>query len=241
MNYCTQCGQKRVEGEGHVCQEIAAAHSGESLVGKSGSNAVSNTIKQVDHHVIYALLKSPQRAASLQPDRDLIYGILGLAASIVGFMIWVWMVGKKLSSLFDDIFGFNSFLEIGSASSKITSILTGKLFGLAMISIVVIVAALWLIGNWTGRRKLTVKELVTYFGGSQYSFGAGFIIAGLGTIISLRVSIILVVINLLAALVMNLMFVSELAEVSRERRLTFVVSSIAVYFILSAILAVIIV
>lgn len=234
-----------VEGEEHVCNEVAASSS-EGVVsnGKSWGNSAADSLKKVDYQVIYALLKNPQRAASLQPDKDLVYGILGLVASILGFMIWVWMVGKKLSSLLNDLFGFNdinSFFETGSVSNKISTMLTGKLFGLSIVSIVALGTALWLIGIWLGRKKLTLSDFITYFGGMQYSFGAGFIIAGLGTIVGLRISIILVIINLLASLVLNLMLASEISEVSKDRRLTFVASSIAAYIIVSAVLAVIII
>ena len=115
-----------------------------------------------------ALLKNPQQAENLQPGKDWIYGAIGLVASILGFMIWVWMIGRKIDLMFGGLFGgFGGLTDLGDASGTIGSMLTGRLFVLAVISLVSLLGTLWLVGSWQGGRKLSVRELATYVGGAN--------------------------------------------------------------------------
>jgi hypothetical protein len=42
-----------------------------------------------------SVLKNPLESLSLNPSRDLVYGILGIVASVVGFLIWSFIIGPS--------------------------------------------------------------------------------------------------------------------------------------------------
>ncbi|CAH1193516.1 hypothetical protein PAECIP111893_00482 [Paenibacillus plantiphilus] len=235
MSFCTKCGQRMTEGEVHHCPAVPAGAG--SPAGSAG-NDFASTLKQVDGNTILALLKNPQNALNLNTGKDLIYGILGIVASLIGFMIGAWLMAKKLEDTILGLFGFggmSDFTDFDGGSS--TSSMFGQMFLLGLISLAALFGTIWLIGNWRGARTLSFKDVVTYLGGLQYTFGAGFILAGLCTLVSLRFGFLLLFINLLTALVIALMTSSDLFEVSKERRLSFVGLSIALYLVVVMLLS----
>ncbi|NBD26804.1 hypothetical protein [Paenibacillus glycinis] len=239
MNYCMQCGQETIDGEVHACQETAAASAGFGSARNRGNPGLPGAAAfKVDVHRMLALVRNPQHAENLQPGKDWIYGAIGLVASILGFMIWVWMIGKKIDSLFGGWFGgFGGLTDVWDTSGTIGSMLTGRLFVLAVISLASLLTTLWLVGSWQGGRKLSVRELATYVGGAQYTFAAGFVVAGMLAFVNMGLSFAALSIVLLSALAMNLLAGLEIARVSRERRFSFIGSSIAVYVIIVALLS----
>ncbi|MWC30709.1 hypothetical protein [Paenibacillus sp. MMS18-CY102] len=258
MSFCTQCGMRIVEGEAHACQQTAAGSenawngSGGAAGAPRGSNqggfqAVTDLTKQIDTNVIVDLLKNPQKSLQLQPAKDLIYGVLGIVASLLGFMIWAWIIGKKIDSLLGDMFGglfggLSDFEDLTdySGGSSIGSAITGKLIVLAIISLIALIGSLWALGNWKGERKLTFKDAVTHLGAAQYTFGAGFVLAGLCSFINLRIAFIVLSVNLLTALVTTVMHAIALWQVREDRKLTVVGLSVALYLALVALLSAIV-
>lgn len=232
MSFCTRCGQRMTEGEVHHCPAVPA---GAGSPGGSAGNDFAATLKQVDGNTILALLKNPQSALNLNTGKDLIYGILGIVASLVGFMIGIWIMAKKLQDTILGFFGFGGFADFDGGSS--TSSMFGQMFLLGIISLAALFGTIWLLGNWRGARTLSFKDIITYLGGMQYTFGAGFILAGLCTFVSLRFGFLLLFINLLTALVITLMASSDLFEVSKERRLSFVGLSVALYLVVVMLLS----
>lgn len=248
MAFCTRCGQRLIEGEVHACQETAAGAAGyeaeSNLNPNPNSYANPNYANwnpgapaqshKVDAGRVFSLFKNPERAKELQPDKDFLYGVLGIVASLLGFLIWAWLFNKKISDLLNDMFGFgdDSIFGLYSASSHVSSKLIGKLFLLGIISMAALLASLWLAGNWRGSRKLSAKELITYIGGMQYTFAAGFVITGLFTFVSLRFSYVLLFINLLMALVTTVLSASEISEVPKERRFSYIILGISIYLVL---------
>ncbi|WP_223879970.1 hypothetical protein [Paenibacillus spiritus] len=192
--------------------------------------------QQVNFNTMLYLMKNPERAATLQPEKDFVNGLLGLVASLLGFMIWGWALNKKIFDIIGSVFGgfggYDDYYDLFEPSSAVSSAVMGRVFVLGLVSILVLTASVWLIGQWRGSRKLTAKEVVTYIGGMQYTFGAGFVVAALCTLINLRLATLVLLVNLIAALTTTVISSSDIFRVSRERRFSFITLSIAVYFLL---------
>lgn len=236
MSFCTQCGQRLTEGEAHLCP---AAPAGAGGAAGSAGNDFAASLKQVDGNTILALLKNPQHALNLNTGKDLIYGILGIVASLVGFMIGYWIMIRELANSILGLFGFggmSDFADFGGGTSN-TASMFGEMLLLGLISLAALFGSIWLIGNWRGARTLSFKDVITYLGSVQYTFGAGFILAGLCALISLRFGLLLLLINLLSALVITLMASSDLFGVAKERRLAFIALSVALYLIVVMLLS----
>ncbi|EFM10842.1 hypothetical protein PaecuDRAFT_2089 [Paenibacillus curdlanolyticus YK9] len=260
MSFCTQCGMRVIEGEAHACQQAAAGAENQTWNGAGGAagaphrsnqgggfQSVAQLSKQIDTSVIVSLLKNPQQALKLQPAKDFIYGVLGVAASLLGFLIWAWIFGQKMESLLGDLFGglfggFSDFDDLGDYSdgSSIGAAITGKLIVLGIISIIALFGSLWVVGNWKGERKHAFKDAITYLGAAQYTFGAGFVLAGVCSFINLRIAFIVLSVNLLTVLVTTVMHAVALWQVREDRRLTVVGLSVGLYLVLVALLSAIV-
>lgn len=247
---------KLVEGQSHACQEVAAAGSNQPWNNEAGGGynqppggQAQPVFKQpslgagnqVDVNVIVGLLKNPQKALELRPEKDLIYGVLGLVASLLGFMIWGWMIGRKIDSMLGGFLGFgggiNDFEDLLDDTPSVSGLIIGKIIMLGIVSIVALFGSLWAVGSWQGNRKSSFKDYLVRLGAMQYVFGAGFIISGVCSFINLRVALIVLVINLLTALITTVMGSLELADVRSDRKVTAVALTMAAYLVLLAILS----
>jgi hypothetical protein len=216
MAFCTQCGQELIVGTPHGC-----------------SVTVQHTNTKVDKTLLIHLLKKPQAGLSLTPEKDFIYGLIGMGTSLVGFFVWGLALKKELvSSITGTINSMGMGLFSGSVNNVGSKIpLATNLLLLGIISLMVLFGSLWLLGNWKGQHKLGWKEIVTYFGSMQLAFGAVFAVAAILTFISLKLSILLIAINLLTSLVMTCFTAQEVYNYSSEQRFTQVALSMAIYVV----------
>jgi hypothetical protein len=229
MKYCTQCGKSLQDGEEHVCggdtvspalPETAAASAGTA----SGLN--------LDVNVLKGLLLNPQTGMRLHPGKDFIYGILGIAASVIGFFLWGLALQKKVEDSLNSVFGgFNLF---GGFNRSLN---LGKyFFGIGLVSVLCLIGALWLIGQWKGSVKRNWREVVTCLGSMQLLWGAGFIIAAVLVFISYQLSFLLMSILLLSALILTVLAAQDLFRMKAEQRFYTVCASITVYVLLTGII-----
>jgi|GEM_PF-590520 hypothetical protein len=245
MSFCVHCGMRLAEGEAHACQQAAAGlstgdHNGEkgaSRPPQSGNyQSALAAVNQIDRNLVVDLVRNPLKALQLQPAKDLVYGLLGFAASLVGFILWAWMFGKKLDSMLNGIFGVSSDFGDWFETPSVSSAIIGRLIATGILSIISLLAAVWAINAWQGERKVTIKELTTHLGAAQYVFGAGFIVAGICGFISLRIAALVMAINLMTALVTNLVLVMDLSQTRQERKVMFIALSLAAYLIVFGVL-----
>ncbi|MFD0714883.1 hypothetical protein [Paenibacillus sp. GCM10027626] len=250
MAFCTNCGQRLTEGELHVCGSGTESRNGsgdgngaehtvseeESVHDRpapgesrySGvSRSVADSMKQVDGNLILGLLKNPQSGLNLNPQKDLIYGLLGIAASIIGFVIYAWIVGMQIDSMVGGFFG-----GLGSFGVKPQSLvggIVGNMLLVAIVSMVAFLGSMWLVGSWRGSRKVSIQAFVTYFGSMHYLSGAGFVVAGLVALMSYKLSLLLIVINLLIMLLLSFVSAMELFGISREQQFSFIAPAVTIY------------
>jgi hypothetical protein len=235
MSFCSLCGQQIQEEGSHVCQEIAAARS-EGFSGRPVMEDLSAAVKQVDSKILINLLKNPQNSLALNPSRDLVYGLLGIVASIVGFVIWAWIIQKQVQDLLDSIFG--GFSLFSGIEHSVSNLIVGKLFLTGLISLAAIFVSLWLFGNRRGNRKLSFKEAIIHLGAMQYTSGACFIITGIIILINFKLGLLFLLINLLVTLLSTVTGSIDLFEVSKENRFPFIVLSTSLYLVLVFFLAI---
>ncbi|MNC36796.1 hypothetical protein D3C75_853360 [compost metagenome] len=173
----------------------------------------------------------------MSPDKDFLYGFIGMAASLAGFFLWGLALKKQLiSSLAGSVssaglFG-NSFSDAVTGAGKKVP-LASNLLLLGIVSLAVLFGALWLLGNWKGKTKRGWKEIVTYFGAMQLTFGVVYAIAAILAFISLNLSILAVVIGLLTALVMTCFAAQEIYSYSDDQRFMQFGLAMAVYVVVT--------
>ncbi|RAU91706.1 hypothetical protein [Paenibacillus sp. YN15] len=219
MAYCTQCGAELTE-EPHLCSA-----AGQPMSGK------------VDTSLLLHLLKKPQAGLSLSPGKDFLYGFIGIGASLLGFFLWGLALKKELVSSIAgsvgsvDFFGGAFSQAVKGAGKKVP--LASNLLLLAIISLVVLFGTLWLLGNWKGRAKRDWKDIITYFGAMQLTFGAVYAIAAILAFISLNLSILLVVIGLLTSLVMTCFAAQEIYGYSEDQRFIQFGLAMAIYVVIT--------
>lgn len=204
--YCAQCGAKLVEGEAHHCNESYTVNAG-----KTG----------LDPSVIIQLLKRPMSSLNLNAQKEWLYGLIGIAASILGFTIWGLSFAKQV---FKSVFG-----GIGMFSHMILPYKNS--FSIALLSMAVFMVALWGAGVVFGRKKLAFMEVLTKIGALQFIFGVVFLIAGILCFISTQVAAFLVVLTLLVTLVASVIAAVQIFQVENDK-LVWMVSVFAAGYLL---------
>jgi hypothetical protein len=230
MLFCTMCGQELKEGEIHICANNSGAENkqGRNSIGKD----ISALASQIDKNLILELLKNPLVGLRLDPAKDIKYGIIGLAASIIGFLIWAVLISAKIGNIVDGLFGGFGIMGGSSLGSQFI----GKLILIGILSIISLLVSVWAIGNWRGNRKIKWIEITTRIGGMQLSFGAGFVIAGILGLFSLLLSFLAIAIVLFTNLITTVLGGNELYEVENNHRFSFIALIASTYLILFYIL-----
>lgn len=215
MAFCTQCGEE-LSAEIHHCSAVVQSTSG-----------------KVDKSLLLHLLKKPQAGLSLSPDKDFIYGFIGIGASLLGFFLWALALKKELidsiaGSMGSVNFFGSSFSNAATrAANKVP--LASNMLVLGILSMAVLFGTLWLLGNWKGQTKMGWKEIVTYFGSMYLAFGTVFAVAAILAFISIKLSFLLVLVNLLTALVMTCFAAQEIFNYSEDQRFMQFGLAIAIY------------
>lgn len=191
---------------------------------------VSQSPKTVDGGRILRFLRNPLEALGLT-EKEWLYGVLGLAASFLGFLIWVLLFGGQITEL---IYGFMPFGGL-FGPSELTFAIFGRMFGIGLLSMIALLAALWLTGWWRSGVQPSWKAFLTQIGGMQYIAGAGFLLAGILSF-SFPLSILVLGITLLSSLVLSVYGGVEASGVSKERTSTYMILSVTLYLVLLGVL-----
>lgn len=226
MSFCTKCGTQLQPNEIHTCvsaeQPIVNAASPTSTPSPILTSARDH-LAHVDKHKILNLLKNPMSALQLRAESDLLYGVLGLVVSLLGFVLWAWSFKHQLIKLM--ILGFGSLISDDKESYREASEylpIVNHMLLLGLISLIVLVGITFLLGNKMGLHKLHWKDSMVQLGGLQLISGIGFIVAALMMFISIKLSFLLLFTTSLAALVLTLVAGIEMFRIQRDRLALFI-------------------
>ncbi|WP_372632085.1 hypothetical protein [Cohnella sp.] len=188
----------------------------------------ASPLAAVDGQKLLALLRNPSAAQKLKPQTEWIYGAIGAAAGVIGFVLWNWLFLEAVKAKLGLFQAFGSLFitgVLGIASP-------GKFLLLGLFSIALLIGSLTLVGNWQGARKRDWREAVADLGGTQLAFGAGWLVSGLLAFVSLQLSTLVGAFLLLVNLVLLVGQAEHAHEVGRERRFLYIVYSLAAYLLL---------
>lgn len=176
------------------------------------------------------LLRDPLSALRLT-EKDWLYGVLGLVASFMGYLIWVLLFGSKLTEL---IYGFMPFGGL-FAPSRMSFEIFSRMFGIGILSNAALLASLWLTGWWRSGVQPSWKAFLAQIGGIQYAIGAGMLVAGIFSF-SFSLSVLVLSVSLLSSLVLSVHGGAEASGVSKERMSSYLVLSVSLYLVLFGVL-----
>ncbi|KOP64544.1 hypothetical protein AMS62_04240 [Bacillus sp. FJAT-18019] len=236
MAFCTHCGSELKEGVAHQCKDgRTASHTEAAAALEPGSesernapaptgpaNAKTASSDQFDGQVLLNLLKNPTSALNLRSDQTgLIYGLIGIISSILGF----WLFGLGVRHLFYSGWGIMSLVSgnIGLGSSSLL---------LGLFSTVILLGAFWFTGNMITKKKLDIKEFIAKIGSFQLPFGVVLIVSGLLSFMSLKLAFLVLVFALLAALAANSAVVIQLYQINSNQLIKFIGMAIGIYTVL---------
>lgn len=237
MAFCTHCGSELKEGVVHQCMKEHTASQTEAAAAvepgperntsaqNGASVAQTASSVQFDGQVLLNLLKNPMSALNLRGDQTgLIYGLIGIVSSILGF----WLFGLGIRNLFYSGWGMMSLVggNMGLGSSSLL---------LGLFSTVILLGAFWFTGNMITKKKIDIKEFVAKIGSFQLPFGVVIIISGLLSFMSLNLAFLVLIFALLTALAANTAAVIQLYQVSSNQLIKFIAMAIGIYTVLLAI------
>jgi len=210
--------------------EQAAAHAEHMNTGIGAkpsvvqSNSTASSRPAIDVKRIVQLLQNPLSSLKLDGYTDILYGVLGILASLVGYLLLVAAVGKKISSLtYFGLFGLGGSLF-------------GRMLLLALISNAALLGSIWLIGMWKGKKKLGFMPLITHFGALQYGAGALFLVAALVSWMSFGLMLMLLVAGLLIVFVLSIVAALEVYGVAKESFSHYIMLTTSAYVIITMLL-----
>ncbi|OPA80207.1 hypothetical protein BVG16_05545 [Paenibacillus selenitireducens] len=190
----------------------------------------------LDLQLIVQLLRNPLTSLSLNPATQWLYGVLGIAASIVGFALWTTTSVTSIFALF-----LNPLAGLGIGRGLGFSIYAGtfvRMIVLALVSQGVLIGSIWIFGNWLSGKKQDWRNLVTYLGGVQWLFGGAFIVAAIIGLLLGQIGFLIASIALVLTIIFIVLTSLECYTfVSTERKSQFLVYSIGVYILIVGILS----
>jgi hypothetical protein len=157
--------------------------------------------------------------------KRLIYGIFGIAMSVVGFLIWIWAFMEKTE---EHIIMFLSFgrmfgLDIlPNLPNSLTGIVVSKAALLGLVSVFAILVPLWMMGYLKGENKLLVKDFVSRIGNIHYFIGMGYLVASVTILIDWKLSIVIMLVNLLLGVLLSYVLTSNIFIIRAQRIISFV-------------------
>ncbi|WP_128894974.1 hypothetical protein [Longirhabdus pacifica] len=237
MSYCTHCGEKLDANTKHHCNEIAATSESSpihtnstntnSTNDKTNTNALNekmkDAIQQVDKNKLVDIIRNPIGSLTLTKN-DMVYGIIGIAASVLSFSFLGFAAGNKLGALTLYFYDVNEFL------------IAMRFLLLGVISIAALLGMMFLFGNRFGSKKYTWKESLTSLGAIQTVFAAGFLLSGLLGFFAANLSLFILSITCLSALSFTVLFGVKFFSVKENKLFLFVILSITGYLLIVYIL-----
>lgn len=184
----------------------------------------------VDIQLIIKLLKNPFEALKLDEKRDILYGLIGIGASLVGYIVLVLMFSNYLKGIF-----LNPLAALTGVGAGMGPFI-GKMILLGILSLLSLFVSLWLISWWQGEERQSIQGLITKLGAMQYMSGAGFIIAGLLALMTIKLAFAVLLIVLISTLIFSVQAAFRLYKVKEERSALYIISSVGGYFIVMLIL-----
>ncbi|WP_172195872.1 hypothetical protein [Saccharibacillus qingshengii] len=252
MLFCTNCGNPIKEGETHVCPAAPAsstglpsssspspapnpipssepipAHTPPSSAGSTAKDygtLVKGELSKFEKGTLLGLLKNPMSALQLRGETDLRYGLMGLAASLIGYMLWAWSFKRNLLHTLFEMSGGGSSSEWRDGYSEISKqfAILSPLFVIGLVSLIALIVGALGLGSWLGTNKISGKEALAKLGSVQLAIGAGFLACALMMFVSLRLGLLLLIVALLSAWALTLLASVQLFRVSSERMLPMV-------------------
>ncbi|OWA34002.1 hypothetical protein B9G55_16835 [Saccharibacillus sp. O16] len=223
MKFCTNCGSPVQEGEIHVCSQETVPAPVPTVVSSnpSASSSPRAALDKVDKSQLLGLLKNPLSALQLRGEADLIYGLIGLAASLIGFLAWAWSLKRNLiHSLYSAMGITQSWGSAYSEASEQFAVIKPMLItGLA--SLVFLMVGAILFGRWLGQNKASWKESLTPLGAVQLVSGAGFLVSALMLFVSLKFGLTLFIVVMLATLLLTAYTALQFFRIPQHRVVQF--------------------
>lgn len=167
--------------------------------------------------------------------KNLIYGVFGIVMSIVGFVVWMWAFMEKTEEHIMMFLSFGRMFGISALQflpESIAGIVVTKTALIGIASTIAILFTLWGIGYWKGEQKLSVLEFVSKIGGTHYYIGAGFLIASATVFIDWKLSIGVLILNLLLGMLLLFVMSAKIFNVPPNRTILFVAISFVAYITL---------
>ncbi|MGG3506935.1 hypothetical protein ABES58_15865 [Paenibacillus lautus] len=238
MAFCTHCGKKLTENVAHQCVDDIAANSmkytasaaepGPERTASSSfgaSDAKTASTIQVDGQVLKNLLKNPMSALNMRGDQTgLIYGLIGMASSIIGF----WLFGLGFKQLI--------YSGLGMMSAVLSNFGMGsRALLMGLFSTVILLGSFWFTGNMVTKQKLDIKEFIAKIGSFQLPFGAALIVSGLINFMSLKLASLILVFALMTGLAANCAAVIELYRIGSSQWIKFIGIALGIYVLILAI------
>ncbi|MDO3412595.1 hypothetical protein QWJ34_22710 [Saccharibacillus sp. CPCC 101409] len=184
-------------------------------------------LAQIDTAKLVGLLRNPLSALKLQGDKDLPLGVIGIAASLLGFVLWAWSFKHRVIGA---IYGGFEDLGLGDFGSSMSAELpiVGPLLLTGLVSLAVLLAASYLIGVRRGEQKLDWREGLTRLGGLQLFTGALFLVGALAMFASPSLSFFLLSATLLLSLSLTLHASISAFRIAEERAFLFMLPVVAI-------------
>lgn len=167
--------------------------------------------------------------------KKLIYGIFGIVMSVVGFLIWMWAFMEKTGEhllmflSFGRMFGLDILRNL---PDSLTGIVVTKAAFIGLASVIAILVPLWIIGYLKGEKKLLLKDFVSRIGNIHYFIGLGYLVASITILIDWKLSIVVMLINLLLGILLSFVLTSNIFIIRAHRIISFVSLSLGSYIIL---------
>jgi len=193
------------------------------------ATSIPQASQQFDFKRIVKLILNPLESLKLS-DKDFLYGIIGLASSLVGYLLWSLLVTKKVNAFFNPFYELASLFDGGSRGSAFFAMYS-KLLVTGLWSTIVLLGVVWLVSWWMNGSQPNIKSFLTKIGGIHYIGFVGFIIACIFAA-SFSLSILIVTITVLCLLVLTLYAGIELYGVKREKLSLYFIVAIAGYVLL---------
>ncbi|MEC0259122.1 MULTISPECIES: hypothetical protein [Paenibacillus] len=188
-------------------------------------HAKTSSAVQVDGQVLLNLLKNPMSALNMRGDQTgMLYGIIGMASSIIGF----WLFGLGIRQMFYSGLGMMSALisDFGMGSRALL---------LGLFSTVILLGSFWFTGNMVTKQKLDMKEFIAKMGSFQLPFGAALILSGLISFMSLKLAFLILVLALMTGLAANSAAVIELYRMGSSQWIKFFGVALGIYVLFLAV------
>lgn len=202
----------------------------ENLVILNNNNNNNKPAAAVDIQLIIKLLKNPFEALKLDGKKDLLYGLIGMGASLVGYILLVLAVSSYLKGIF-----FNPLAALTGAGSG-TGVFIGKMILLGILSLLSLLFSLWLVSLWKGQESQSIQALITKLGAMQYLSGVGFIVAGILAFMTIKLALAIFLITLISTMIFSVQAAFQMYKVKEEFSALYIVSCVGAYFIVMLIL-----